>query len=427
MLMAEWLYKGEVGNNMLNRVVVTGMGAVTPMGNDVKTFWENCKNGKTGIDLIKSFDTTDYKVKIAAEVKEFQQELYIDKRESKRMDRYCQFALAAADEAVKDSGLDLESIDKFRFGVLVGSGIGGLGTIEKEYDKLIQKGPSRVSPLFIPMAISNMASGNIAIRYGARGICTSVVTACASGTNAIGDAFNILQKGSVDVMIAGGAEASVTPLGVAGFSSLTALSTSNNVERASIPFDKERDGFVIGEGAGILIMETLEHALKRGARIYCEVVGYGATCDAYHMTSPDPEGEGAARSMEMAMKDAGISKEEVSYINAHGTSTPYNDKFETIAIKRVFGEHAYKVPVSSTKSMTGHLLGAAGAVEAVVCINSIVDDFIPPTVGYKVKDEDCDLDYVPNVGRKTEVNVTMSNSLGFGGHNATIVLKKWKE
>lgn len=412
---------------MKNRVVITGMGAITPMGNDVKTFWKNCREGVSGIDYIKGFDTTEYKVKVAAEVKNFKPEDYIDKREARRMDKYSQFALAAAKEAVEDSGLNLETVDRYRFGVLVGSGIGGLGTIEKECQKLFEKGPSRVSPLFIPMAISNMASGNIAIQYGAKGICTSVVTACASGTNAIGDAYRVLQNGIADVMIAGGAEASVTPLAVAGFTSLTALSTSNNVERASIPFDKERDGFVIGEGAGIVIMETLEHAVNRGARIYCEVVGYGATGDAYHMTSPDPEGEGAARAMKLAIEEAGIKPEEVSYINAHGTSTPYNDKFETIAIKKVFGENAYKVPVSSTKSMTGHLLGAAGAVEAVVCINSILDGFIPPTIGYKVPDEDCDLDYVPNEGRTAEVNYTISNSLGFGGHNATIMLKKWKE
>lgn len=412
---------------MKNRVVITGMGAITPMGNDVKTFWKNCREGVSGIDYIKGFDTTEYKVKVAAEVKNFKPEDYIDKREARRMDKYSQFALAAAKEAVEDSGLNLETVDRYRFGVLVGSGIGGLGTIEKECQKLFEKGPSRVSPLFIPMAISNMASGNIAIQYGAKGICTSVVTACASGTNAIGDAYRVLQNGIADVMIAGGAEASVTPLAVAGFTSLTALSTSNNVERASIPFDKERDGFVIGEGAGIVIMETLEHAVNRGARIYCEVVGYGATGDAYHMTSPDPEGEGAARAMKLAIEEAGIKPEEVSYINAHGTSTPYNDKFETIAIKKVFGENAYKVPVSSTKSMTGHLLGAAGAVEAVVCINSMLDGFIPPTIGYKVPDEDCDLDYVPNEGRTAEVNYTISNSLGFGGHNATIMLKKWKE
>ncbi|NLZ47539.1 MAG: beta-ketoacyl-ACP synthase II [Clostridiales bacterium] len=412
---------------MLNRVVITGMGAVTPIGNDVKSFWENCKNGISGIDYIKGFDTTDFKVKIAAEVKDFNPEQYIAKKECKRMDKFCQYAIAATEQAIRQSDLNLDTVDRYKFGVLIGSGIGGLGTIEQECKKLFDKGPSRVSPLFIPTAISNMASGNVAIRYGAKGVCTSVVTACASGTNAIGEAFNILQKGTADVMIAGGAEASITPLGVAGFTSLTALSTKNDLERSSIPFDKERDGFVIGEGAGIVVMETLDHALKRGAKILCEIVGYASTCDAYHMTSPDPEGEGAARSMELALVDAGVSKDEVSYINAHGTSTPYNDKFETIAIKKVFGALAYKIPISSTKSMTGHLLGAAGAVEAIVCINAIMDDFIPPTIGLKVRDEECDLDYVPNVGREIEVNVAMSNSLGFGGHNATIVLKKWKE
>lgn len=412
---------------MKHRVVVTGMEAITPIGNNVETFWENSKKGKCGIDFIKSMDTTNYKVKIGAEVKDFVPENYIDKKEAKRMDRYCQLAMAAAKMAVEDSGLNLESIDKERMGVLVGSGIGGLGTIEKEYEKLLQKGPGRVSPMLIPMIISNMASGNIAIQYGAKGICTSVVTACATGTNAIGESLRILQYGTADIMITGGSEASITQLGLAGFTSLTALSTSTDVTRASIPFDKEREGFVMGEGAGVLILETLEHAIKRGAKIYAEVVGYGATGDAYHMTAPHPEGEGGARAMALAIKDAGINPEDISYINAHGTSTPYNDKLETLAIKKVFGENAYNIPISSTKSMTGHLLGAAGAVEGIVCVKALQEGFIPPTIGYKVKDEECDLDYVPNVGRKADLKYALSNSLGFGGHNASIILKKWCE
>jgi 3-oxoacyl-[acyl-carrier-protein] synthase II len=412
---------------MKNRVVITGMGAITPIGNDVESFWDNSKAGKCGVDLIKGFDTSNFKVKIAAEVKDFIPENYIDKKESRRMDRYCQFAMAAAKEAIEDSKLDVETVDSERFAVLVGSGIGGLGTIEKECEKLIEKGPGRISPMLIPMIIGNMASGNIAIRYGAKGICTSVVTACATGTNAIGDSFRILQNGLADVIITGGAEASITPLGIAGFTSLTALSFSNDVTRASIPFDKERDGFVMGEGAGVLILETLEHALKRGARIYAEVVGYGATCDAYHMTAPDPEGEGGARAMNLAIKEAEINSCQVSYVNAHGTGTPYNDKFETLAIKKVFGEAAYKIPVSSTKSMTGHLLGAAGAVEAIVCVKALQEGYVPPTVGYKVPDEDCDLDYVPNEGRKMDLGYAISNSLGFGGHNASVLFKRWEE
>jgi 3-oxoacyl-[acyl-carrier-protein] synthase II len=410
---------------MKQRVVVTGMGAITPIGNTVETFWNNSKEGKCGIDFIKTFDTANYKVKIAAEVKDFVPENYIDKKEAKRMDRYCQLAMAAAKEAVEDSGIDLEKIDKERFGVLVGSGIGGLGTIEKEYEKLLQKGPGRVSPMLIPMIIGNMASGNIAIQYDARGICTTVVTACATGTNAIGESLRMLQYGTADIMITGGAEASITQLGLAGFASLTALSTSTDVNRASIPFDKERDGFVMGEGGGVLILETLEHALNRGARIYAEVVGYGSTCDAHHMTAPHPEGDGGARAMKLAIKDAGITPEDISYINAHGTSTYYNDKLETLAIKKVFGENSYNIPVSSTKSMTGHLLGAAGAVEGIACVKALQEGFIPPTIGYKVKDEECDLDYVPNVGRKAELKYVLSNSLGFGGHNASVIFKKW--
>jgi len=412
---------------MNNRVVITGIGAVTPIGNDVSTFWNSVKEGKCGIDKITLFDASEYKVKIAAEVKDFDANKLMDKREARRMDKFSQFAMVAAEEAVKDSGLDLEAIDQERFGVIVGSGIGGISTIEEQHIKLLEKGPNRISPFFIPMIISNMAAGNVAIKFGAKGICLSLTTACATGTHAVGEAFHNIRYGSSDIIIAGGAEASITPLSLAGFTSLTALSTSEDPARASIPFDKERDGFVMGEGAGILVLESLEHALKRNAKIYAEVVGYGATCDAYHMTSPAPDGEGGARAMKQAIKDAGIEPLEISYINAHGTSTPYNDKFETAAIKTVFGEDAYKIPVSSTKSMTGHLLGAAGAIEAIICAKSVSEGFVPATIGYKTPDEECDLDYVPNKGREQDVKYAMSNSLGFGGHNSTIVLKKWDE
>lgn len=411
---------------MEKRVVITGLGAITPIGNNIKDFWNNSKNGVCGVDYIKAFDTTDYKVKIGAEVKDFNPEEMIDKKEAKRMDRFSQFAMVAAEEAIIDSKINVEELDKERFGVIVGSGIGGLGTIEKECENLFNKGPHRVSPLFVPMAIINMATGNIAIKYGAKGVSNASVTACASGTNSIGDAFRNIKYGYADVMIAGGAEAPITKLGVAGFTNLKALNATNDISRASIPFDKERSGFVIGEGAGIVVLESLEHAQKRGAKIYAEVVGYGTTCDAYHITSPSPEGEGATKSMELSMEEAGISKEEISYINAHGTSTPYNDKFETVAIKKVFGEYAYKIPVSSTKGMTGHLLGAAGGLEAVICAKALEEGYIPPTIGYKVKDEECDLDYVPNVGREAELKYVLSNSLGFGGHNATLIFKRWE-
>ncbi|GLC29862.1 3-oxoacyl-[acyl-carrier-protein] synthase 2 [Clostridium omnivorum] len=403
------------------------MGAITPIGNDVASYWDGLIEGKNGIDFITHFDTEKFKVKLAAEVKNFIPENYMDRKEAKRMDRYCQFAMAAAKEAIENSGLDLENENRYRMGVLIGSGIGGLATIEKEVKTLVEKGPNRVSPLFIPMAISNMAAGNVAIKYGAKGICSCVVTACASGTNAIGDAFHLIRNGVSDVMITGGAEGSITELALAGFTNLTALSNSNDPDRASTPFDKERSGFVMGEGAGIVILESLEHALNRGAKIYAEVVGYGATGDAYHMTSPAPDGEGGARAMQLAIEDAGIDKSDISYINAHGTSTPLNDKFETAAIKAVFGEQAYKVPVSSTKSMTGHLLGAAGAIEAIACAKALGEGIIPPTIGYLNPDPDCDLDCVPNKARKAELQYALSNSLGFGGHNATIILKKWNE
>ncbi|AWI07447.1 beta-ketoacyl-ACP synthase II [Clostridium drakei] len=412
---------------MRKRVVITGLGAITPVGNDSNTFWDNIKNGVSGIDFIKCFDTEGFKAKLAAEVKDFDASEYLDRKEARRFDRFCQFAMVSAKEAIKDSNLDVESVNKERFGVVIGSGIGGIGTIEKEHSVLQEKGPNRITPLFIPMIISNMAAGNIAIKFGAKGPCSNIVTACATGTNCVGEAFSMIKNDLADIIIAGGAEACITPLSIAGFAAATTLSKSTDPKRASIPFDKERDGFVMGEGAGILILESLEHAQKRGAKIYAELVGYGFTCDAYHMTSPSPDGEGAARAMEMAIKQADINKEEVSYINAHGTSTPVNDKFETAAVKRVFGDNAKNIPISSTKSMTGHLLGAAGAIEAIVCVKALEEGIIPPTAGYKVQDEECDLDYVPNKARKADLKYVMSNSLGFGGHNAVILLKKWSE
>lgn len=411
---------------MGRRVVITGMGAVTPIGNDVNAFWNNAKEGKLGIDFITLVDQELIDVKIAAEVKEFDPETVIGKKECKRLDRFSQFALVAADEAIKNSGIDLEKEDLDRFGVMLGSGIGGFETIEAECSKLATGKSKRVTPFFIPMAIINLGAGNVAIKYGLRGPCTSAVTACATGTNNIGDAFRTIKHGYADVMLAGGAEASITRLAISGFHSMKALNSNNDPERASIPFDKERNGFVMGEGAGVLILESLEHAVARGANIIAELVGYGSTCDAYHITSPAPDGSGAARAMKDAMAEGGIKPEEVSYINAHGTSTELNDKFETAAIKAAFGEAAYNVPISSTKSMTGHLLGAAGAIEAIICAKALQDGFVPPTIGYKTKDEELDLDYVPNVGREKELEYALTNSLGFGGHNATLLLKKWK-
>ncbi|WP_297631892.1 beta-ketoacyl-ACP synthase II [uncultured Clostridium sp.] len=411
---------------MNRRVVVTGMGALTPIGNNVEEFWNNVKIGKNGIDDITLFDVSEGTVKVAGEVKNFDPTI-VGKKESKRLDRFSQFALAAAEEAITEANFDFETVDATRIGVMVGSGIGGFQTIESEVAKIATGASKRVSPFFIPMSIVNMASGNVSIKYGLKGPSLAVVTACATGTNCIGDAFRQIKHGYADAMVAGGVEAPITKVSVEGFTSLKALNTSNNKERASIPFDAERSGFVMGEGAGILVLEELEHAKKRGAKILGEVVGYGATCDAYHITSPDPEGEGAARAMNLAMEEAGIEKEELSYINAHGTSTPLNDKFETVAIKRSLGDFAYKIPVSSTKSMTGHLLGAAGGVEAIVCLKAMEDSFIPATIGYKVKDENCDLDYVPNEGRNGELTYTLSNSLGFGGHNATLLFKKYTE
>ncbi len=405
------------------RVVVTGMGAITPIGNNVEEFFNGVKEGRCGIDFIDQFDTEVFSVKLAAKVKDFDPKKYMESKEARRMDVFSQYAVAASVEAIEDSGLELDTLNKERFGVIVGSGIGGLANIEKEHKNLVDKGPRRVNPLFIPMIITNMAAGNIAIKFGAQGICTNIVTACATGTHSIGEAFRNIKHGYADVILAGGTEASITPLGIAGFSSLTALSCSTDPLRASIPFDKERDGFVMGEGAGVLVLEEYEHAKKRGAKIYAEVVGYGATCDAYHITAPAPEGHGGARAMKLAMDEAGITPKEISYVNAHGTSTSINDKLETLAMKAAFGEEAYKIPISSTKAMIGHLLGAAGAVEAVVCIKAMEESFIPATIGLTTPDEECDLDYVPLTGREAKLSYTMSNSLGFGGHNATIIFK----
>lgn len=410
---------------MQNRVVVTGIGAVTPVGIGKEKFWDALINGKSGISIIDKFDVTDYPVKIAGQVKDFDPTDFIDKREYKKMDRFTQFAVAAAGLAIEDSGLHQGKYDETRMGVILGSGIGGIETIELQHKKLLEKGPKRISPFFVPMLISNMAAGQISMLFRAKGPNLTVVTACASGANAIGEAFKTIQRGAADIVITGGTEASITPLAIAGFSSMRALSTRNDEpEKASRPFDADRDGFVMGEGAGILVLESLEHAVKRNARIYAEVIGYGLSADAYHLTQPDPEGEGAAAAMKMALEDGNLKPEEVDYINAHGTSTPYNDKFETIAIKKVFGEHAYNIMVSSTKSMTGHLLGAAGGVEAIATVLSIYDGVVHPTINYEKKDPECDLDYVPNKARKTPVKVALSNSFGFGGHNATLAFKK---
>lgn len=412
---------------MKKRVVVTGLGAVTPIGNSVEEFWANVKAGVVGIDAITKFDTENFKVKLAAELKNFDPTVYMDRKEARRMDPFCQYAIAASVEAMKDSGLEVTEDNAERIGVIIGSGIGGLGTIEAENKKLLEKGPGRVSPLMIPMAIGNMAAGNVAIRFGLKGKCTSVVTACATGTHSIGDAFRAIQYGEADAMLAGGCEAAITPLGVAGFTNLTALSESTDKNRASIPFDGERNGFVMGEGAGVVVLEELEHAKARGAKIYAELVGYGSSCDAFHITTPAEDGSGAAKAMVDAVKEAGIDKEAVDYINAHGTSTKYNDLFETRAIKLAFGEHANKLAINSTKSMIGHLLGAAGGVEFITCIKSIEDSYVHETVGYQVPDEECDLDYVTGQGREMEVNYAISNSLGFGGHNASLLVKKYSE
>ncbi|MDO4473390.1 MAG: beta-ketoacyl-ACP synthase II [Eubacteriales bacterium] len=409
----------------MRRVVITGMGAVTPIGNSVSETWKSVKEGVCGIAPITRFDTEGRKVTLAGEVKDLDVNAILDKRETRKMDRFTQYAMIAAKEALKDSQLDLTKVDVDRCGVIVSSGIGGIETIERECIKGNEKSFDKVTPFFIPMSISNMAAGHIAIATGFRGMCNCVVTACAGGTNAVGDAFRYIRDGYGDVMLCGGTEASITRLGIGGFTSLHALSTQTDVKRASIPFDKERSGFVMGEGAGILMLEEYEHAVKRGAKIYCEVAGYGANCDAHHITAPLEDGSVAAKCMTLAMQDAGVAPEEIDYINAHGTSTALNDKGETQAVKKAFGGHADKLCMSSTKSMTGHLLGASGAVEAIITALSIYDDYVPATINYQVPDEECDLDIVPNEGRNQTVNCAMSNSLGFGGHNATIILKKY--
>ena len=412
---------------MERRVVITGLGAITPIGNDVNSFWNGIKEGKCGIDEITKFDTADFKVKLAAEVKGYNAEDYFERREAKRLDMFSQYAMIASREAWKDSKLDKETENMERVGVIIGSGIGGIETIETENRKCVEKGPDRVSPMYIPMGILNMATGNVAIDIGAKGESMAMVTACASGTHCIGESFRMIKHGYQDIVLAGGTEAGITPLGIAGFTNIKALSRSEDKLRASIPFDKERNGFVMGEGAGVVVLEEYEHAKKRGAKIYAEIVGYGATSDAYHITSPAPGGEGGARAMKIAMQEGNVKPEEITYINAHGTSTHLNDACETQAIKTALGEASKNVMVSSTKGNTGHLLGAAGGIEAIVCAKSIEEGFVPATIGYKVPDEECDLDIVPNEGRKHEVKYAMSNSLGFGGHNSTILLKKIEE
>lgn len=411
---------------MSKRVVVTGMGAITPIGNNVEEFWKSVKEGKCGIDNITKFDTSEYEVKLAAEVKGFVAKEHMEFKTAKRMSTFSQYAVCAAKEAFEQSKIDMTKEDPFRVGVSVGSGIGGLQDMEMEGIKLHEKGPSRVKPLLVPMMITNMAAGNVAIALGLKGKSINVVTACATGTHSIGEAYRTIQCGDADVMVAGGTESSITPLGVAGFSSLTALSKSTDKTRASIPFDKDRNGFVMGEGAGIVVLEELEHAKKRGATILAEVVGYGATCDAYHITSPAENGEGAAKAMEFAIKESGMTTGAVDYINAHGTSTHHNDLFETRAIKLALGDDAYNVKINSTKSMVGHLLGAAGGVEFITCVKSINDNYIHQTIGTLEADSDCDLDYVIGRGVDTEVNLALTNSLGFGGHNATLAIRKYR-
>ena len=412
---------------MKTRVVVTGMGAITPIGNDVESFWQGLKDKTVGIGPITYFDTNEYKCKLAAEVKGFDPKQYMDAKAARRMEAFSQFAVAASKEALEQSGIDMEKEDPYRVGVCVGSGIGSLQAMEKDVKKLNEKGPSRVNPLLVPLMISNMAAGNVAIQFGLKGKCFNVVTACATGTHSIGEAFRSIQYGEADVMVAGGAEASITPIGIAGFTSLTALNTTEDASRASIPFDEDRNGFVMGEGAGVVVLESLEHAKARGANILAEVVGYGATCDAFHITSPAEDGSGAARAMENAMKDAGMAAEDIDYVNAHGTSTHHNDLFETKAIRLALGDHAEKVKINSTKSMIGHLLGAAGGVEFITCVKSIQDGFVHATAGLEKPGEGCDLDYTMGDGVSMNVDVAISNSLGFGGHNASLIVKKFSE
>lgn len=408
------------------RVVVTGMGAITPIGNSVEEFWNGIKEGKTGFGPITYFDTADYRCKLAAEVKDFDPAQYMDKKSARRMEQFCQFAVAAAGQAISDAGLTMEQEDPYMVGCSVGSGIGSLQAMEREYDRLKEKGPGRVGPMLVPLMISNMAAGNVSIAYGLKGKSLNVVTACATGTHSIGEAYRTIQYGDADVMVAGGTESSITPIGIAGFSALTALSFSEDPERASIPFDKERNGFVMGEGSAIVVLEELEHAKRRGAKIYAELTGYGCSSDAYHITSPAEDGSGAATAMLNALKDGGVAPEELTYINAHGTSTHHNDLFETRAIKLAFGEHAYDLKINSTKSMVGHLLGAAGAVEFVTCVKEIQEGYIHRTVGLRETEEELDLNYCRD-SYKEEVPYALTNSLGFGGHNASLLLKKYIE
>ncbi|MFW5646720.1 MAG: beta-ketoacyl-ACP synthase II [Acetivibrio ethanolgignens] len=411
---------------MKRRVVITGLGAVTPIGNTVADFWAGIRSGKVGIGEITRFDTTEYKVKLAAEVKDFSTENLMDFKAAKRMERFSQFGVAAAVEAFSDAELSMEAEDSYRIGVIVGSGIGSLEIIEREYKKILEKGPARVNPLMVPLMISNMAAGNISIRLGLKGKCTNVVTACATGSNSIGDALRAIQHGDADVMLAGGCESCICPTGIAGFTALTALTTVTDPLRASIPFDKDRSGFVLGEGAGIVVLEELEHAKRRGARIYAELAGYGSTADAYHITSPAEDGESAARAMTLAMEEAKVSPEEIDYINAHGTSTRHNDLYETRAIRAALGAAADKVAVNSTKSMTGHLLGATGAIELIVCVKSLEEGFIHQTMGTRETEEECDLNYVLGAPLERQIKCAISNSLGFGGHNAALLVKKYE-
>ncbi|EAC5233760.1 beta-ketoacyl-[acyl-carrier-protein] synthase II [Listeria monocytogenes] len=406
------------------RVVVTGIGAVTPIGNDAETSWENAKKGVNGVAKMTRLNPDDFPVKIAAELKDFDVEKYLEKKEARKMDRFTHYAIASAEMAVQDSGLVIDDSNANRVGVWIGSGIGGMETFETQYEIFLNRGHRRVSPFFVPMMIPDMGSGQVSIRFGAKGINSTTVTACATATNSIGDAFKVIERGDADAMITGGAEAPITKMSLAGFTANKALSLNPDTETACRPFDKDRDGFIIGEGAGIVILEEYEHAKARGAKIYAEIVGYGATGDAYHITAPAPNGEGAARAMKMAIDDAGLTPDKVDYINAHGTSTPYNDEYETQAIKTVFGEHAKKLAISSTKSMTGHTLGASGGIEAIFALLTIRDNIIAPTIHLKNQDEVCDLDYVPNEAREANVNVVISNSFGFGGHNATLVFKR---
>lgn len=408
----------------MKRVVITGMGVISPVGNDLNSFWTSLKEKKVGIDILDRFDTSDFKVKLAAQVKDFSPTDFMDSKSARRMETFCHYAVAASREAIENAGLNLEKEDRTRIGVSIGSSIGSLQAVEREYDKLMVKGPNRIAPLLIPLMISNMAAGNVAIQFGLKGKCTNVVTACATGTHSIGDACRYIQCNEADVMVCGGTEAAITRLCIGGFGALTALSSATDKERASIPFDKERTGFIMGEGAGVVVLESLEHALERGATILAEFAGYGATCDAYHITSPCEDGEGAARAMQAAICEAGIQVDQVDYINAHGTSTKHNDLFETRAIKSVFGDHAYNLNVNSTKSMTGHMLGAAGAVEFIVSVKSVMEDYIHATAGYRIPDEELDLNYSKEPVERT-VNYAISNSLGFGGHNGSLLVKKY--